>query len=467
MSAALNVAAQFTRLGRCFVMLMMLMTVSVARADTPPRVMVRAHLESSGAVVAGTQVKLVVDCLTTTWFTDAPDWPLFDVPGAFVTLPDENAVNLDETIDGVKWFGVSRAYRITPQAGKRFEIPSFAITLHPGGAQTPMQVKTPALSFVATLPPGAQGMAVFFPAPQLSVTQKIAPAGARVHVGDVITRTITQRATATESMLIPPVAPAEVPGLKRYAAQAATKNLVDDRAGLVAGERTDTISYGVERSGSYRLPAITVEWWNTKTQRKEQIVLPAVSIKAEAVHEKPLFGIPADTIGRGGAHRVIFIDGATVGWGLACLAAVFALIWAWAPLVARWQAGRRAVRAALERYRGGERPAWRALLGRARHGTRAEVIAALYRWLDRRADFGRPARVAELRERGGAQGAGVAEAVGQHYERHAGQPGESAAPAAGGQIGAPQLRALRRAVTAQGRRAQKKRSKRIAPLNLE
>lgn len=451
-------------LSRYLVMLMLSIATCRAYADAPPQVMVRAHLEPSGAVVAGTQVKLVVDCLTTTWFTDAPDWPLFDVPGAFVTLPDENAVNLDETIDGVKWFGVSRAYRITPQAGKRYEIPSFAITLHPGGTNTPMQVKTPALSLVATLPPGAQGMTVFFPAPQLSVSQTITPRDARVHVGDVVTRTITQRAAATESMLIPPIAPADVPGLKRDAARASTKNIVDDRAGLVAGERTDIASYVVERSGSYKLPEIAVEWWNTKTQRREKSVLPAVSISAEAAHEKPLFGIPADVVGKGGAHRIIFIDGTSIAWAMAAVAAVFLVIWAWPPLAAKWLAARLAARAAIERYRGGDRPAWRALLRSARHGTRAEVIAGLYRWLDRRADFRRPARVTELRERCSASGsAGVIAAIEQHYDARA----QGAHREAEEKIDAKQLRALRRAAALKKRMARSRARTRLAPLNRE
>ncbi|CAM2171885.1 hypothetical protein PSAC2689_10650 [Paraburkholderia sacchari] len=76
MSAALNLS----RLIRCFGMQMICAAACGARADDAPKVMVRAHLEPVGAVVAGTQVKLVVDCLTTTWFTEAPDWPLFDVP---------------------------------------------------------------------------------------------------------------------------------------------------------------------------------------------------------------------------------------------------------------------------------------------------------------------------------------------------------------------------------------------------
>ncbi|MFW8695912.1 hypothetical protein ACOI9Y_35625, partial [Mesorhizobium japonicum] len=64
-----------------------LLVIPVCRAQEPPGTMIRAHLEPAGPVFAGTQVKLVVDVLTTTYFTDAPDWPLFDIPGAIVTLP--------------------------------------------------------------------------------------------------------------------------------------------------------------------------------------------------------------------------------------------------------------------------------------------------------------------------------------------------------------------------------------------
>ena len=73
-----------------------------AFADAAPRTLVRAHLEPTGPVVAGSEVKLVVDLLTTTWFTEAPNWPLFTVPDAIVSLPDEQADNLSEDIDGVQ-----------------------------------------------------------------------------------------------------------------------------------------------------------------------------------------------------------------------------------------------------------------------------------------------------------------------------------------------------------------------------
>src|SRR5471032_3648764 len=108
-----------------------------ALAQGAPQLLARAHIEPSGTVVAGTEVKLIVDCLTTTWITEAPSWPLFTVPNAIVNLPDEQAENLHEVIDGVSWYGVSRAYRVVPQTAGAFAIPSFAIKVYPGGMNVP------------------------------------------------------------------------------------------------------------------------------------------------------------------------------------------------------------------------------------------------------------------------------------------------------------------------------------------
>jgi hypothetical protein len=74
---------------RLVLLILMFLVSGLAVAQNAPQLLVRAHLEPSGPVVAGTEVKLVVDCLTTTWFTEAPNWPLFTVRGAIVNLPDE------------------------------------------------------------------------------------------------------------------------------------------------------------------------------------------------------------------------------------------------------------------------------------------------------------------------------------------------------------------------------------------
>src|SRR5471030_157752 len=378
-----------------FLLIFMWLMSGSAMAQGVAQLLVRAHIEPSGTVVAGSEVKLIVDCLTTTWFTDAPNWPLFTVPNAIVNLPDEQAENLHEVINGVSWYGVSRAYRVVPQTAGAFEIPSFLITVYPGGTNSPANLTTPALRVIATVPAGAEGMSVFFPTQKLSAKQTIEPSPNDLKVGGALTRTITQTAAGTESMLIPPVNFGDVDGLKRYPKPSGTKNIMQDRAGLVAGERTDTVTYVINRSGKFKRPPVTIEWWNTGTQRREKIVLPAVSFSATAAREKPLFDIPLDALSKGGAHRIIVIDRLRALIACVVLALLLAIVWAYPRLVTRYKLAKRALVAARSRYAEGEAPAWRVLRAAARKGPLQRVIPALYRWMDKSPDFKHPARIGE------------------------------------------------------------------------
>ncbi|MFM0740923.1 hypothetical protein PQQ51_27070 [Paraburkholderia xenovorans] len=391
-------------------------------ADAAPQLLVRAHLEPAGPVVAGSEVKLVVDLLTTTWFTEAPNWPLFTVPDAIVSLPDEQADNLSEEIDGVHWFGVSRAYRIAPQAGKTYRIAPFAITVYPGGANAPAQVMTPALTLVATLPPGAEGMATFFATSALTVTQNIEPSSAHLKVGESITRTIVQRAAGTEAMLIPPASLGDVEGLKRYAKPPTTRNIVQDRVGLVAGERTDSVTYSADRDGRFKLPPVSVEWWNTKTQKKETAVLPGVTFSASKAREKPLFEIPADAMSQGFPHRIVVIHSREVLLGCALVLAVGVLLWARSRITTFVRGTRARAREARRRYRESAAMAWRKLRAVARNGELRGMVPALYRWMDRTGDFGRPARLENLTQSDDAAAAQLALAVNAHYAGGAALP---------------------------------------------
>ncbi|HZZ03323.1 hypothetical protein [Paraburkholderia sp.] len=388
-----------------------------ASADPAPRTMVRAHLEPAGPVVAGSEVKLVVDLLTTTWFTEAPNWPLFTIADAIVSLPDEQADNLSEDVNGVRWFGVSRAYRIAPQAGKTYDIPPFAITVYPGGMNTPVQVMTPALKLVTTLPPGAQDMAVFFPTTKLTATQKIEPSKQQLRVGDSITRTITQSAAGTESMMIPPVSLGEVGGLKRYAKPSTTRNIVQDRVGLVAGERTDSVSYIADHNGRFKLPPVTIEWWNTRTQKKETIELPGVTFSASTAREKPLFEIPADVMSQGLPHRIIVIHSGRLIAGCMIVLGLFVVVWARGRIAMFLRRAKNRLGDARKQWLESEAVAWRRLCAVARQGEWPRTIPALYRWMDRSGDFGHPARLENLPREDEPKVAELADAVTVHFAK--------------------------------------------------
>ena len=62
----------------------------------------RATVDDSGDIVPGRQVYVTVDVFAPDFFTSPPQFPLFDLPNALVTLPDERAQNILQTVDGVQ-----------------------------------------------------------------------------------------------------------------------------------------------------------------------------------------------------------------------------------------------------------------------------------------------------------------------------------------------------------------------------
>ena len=156
------------------------------------------------------------------------------------------------------------------------------------------------------------------------------------------------------------------------------------------------MTYVVNRTGRFKLPPVTIEWWNTATQRREKIVLPAVSFSAAAAREQPLFDIPLDALSKGGAHRIIVIDRSRALIAVLSLALLLAMIWAYPRLATRYKQAKSALVAARNRYAEGEAPAWRVLRAAACKGPLQRVIPALYRWMDKSPDFKHPARLDDL-----------------------------------------------------------------------
>jgi len=56
--------------------------------------------------------------------------------------------------------------------------------------------------------------------------------------------------------------------------------------GKVEASRTETVTYVLEREGSYKLPEIAVLWWNPQAKKMSRALLPAIEINVE---ENPVY----------------------------------------------------------------------------------------------------------------------------------------------------------------------------------
>jgi hypothetical protein len=169
------------------------------------------------------------------------------------------------------------------------------------------------------------------------------------------------------------------------------------------GKRVETVTYVLQKEGSYRLPAIEIAWWDTnaRTLRKarlDELGFPVAANPASppeiALPEDPAATAPPpdpwqplrDALRRYGPLAL----GALLGLGI--LYRVFG---------SRIHA-LRARRAAERIQRQESAAAYLAQLEAvARSGAPAEVLAATHRWLDRRGTNGSAARLDEFAQRSG------------------------------------------------------------------
>jgi hypothetical protein len=349
-------------------------------AEASPKVMVRAVLDNTKPVVAGQQVHLTVDAMTTTWFTQAPIYPDIKTPNADIVLLDQHAQNFNETIGQEKWFGVSRTYVITPTGGGDVTIPAFEVVMHAGQSETPLTAKSTALTLALKpmeRPAGAGNLLV---SNEVKIIQTLDKKIEELKVGDALTRTIEIQTAGTQGMLIPPTTFTNIDGLAIYPKAATVDNTIKNRNGFVSGSRIDAATYVIQKKGKYTLPEVVVNWWNPATGKAEKARAPAVEFTAKPNPDyKTEFSLPKDAKSTINQFINWHLIGLLIGVAL-LLGFVIYLLMQYVPrgLVHwnEWKAEQQ------ERYAASELAAFKQLEHAISTGDAAHIYAALLNWAE-------------------------------------------------------------------------------------
>jgi hypothetical protein len=257
-----------------------------------PQLRVQAQLLPGSAVVVGEQVQVQVDVLTDTWFTSGATLPELKLDGARVQAPGGEAEHTTQVIGGQTFYGMRYAYRITPSVAQHFTVPALTVSAQPGQATSTLSAQSTPLTFEATQPPGFAPNEPVLVASAVRLEQTLT--GRDLKVGDSITRTLTLQADDTPGLSLPPPPAADIDGLRRYPQAPTISNLGDGRGGITGGQRIDPLVYRVTQSGHYRLPAISVKWWDTRNHRLQVAQVPALTFDAKAASYTPPFSITDD-----------------------------------------------------------------------------------------------------------------------------------------------------------------------------
>lgn len=263
-----------------------LLLTSAALAADP---FARATLATKGTIYAGQQVEVDVDVFVPNYFLSPPQFPLFDLSGAVVAMPDDRGMNLNETVDGVAFSGIRKTYMITPQAAGDYTLPPadipFGYAAAPGET-TQGRVKLPTLRLtVAPVPAGAGVTAT-----NVAITQTFDRDPARLGAGDALVRTVTVNAEGLAAMMIPEPSFNAPEGAQVYVHDPVLSEDRSDRGAFRGGIRKDTATYVFAKPGAYTIPAITVQWFDPTLGKAQTAEAPAakVSVAAAPAHSTAL-----------------------------------------------------------------------------------------------------------------------------------------------------------------------------------
>jgi hypothetical protein len=257
-----------------------LIGTSVFAADPIPQV--DAKISTQGKFWQGQRVVLTVSVKTPDLFASAVAFDLPQVAGLIIVPPTGSPTLGAESIGDDSYTTQTHDLNLFPQRSGDVTIPSFMIRFDSNaGFGKPTQarsVTTPPVSFTANQPPGTEHLSIVLTTTQLSVTESWQPEPAEksVKVGDAFTRTVRIQADNLAGIVLPSFQYKELDGLRLYE-QAPALNDQTNRGDLT-GKRDETTTVFCEKSGTFELPAMTVNWWNPNDQTLHDITLPAHTI---------------------------------------------------------------------------------------------------------------------------------------------------------------------------------------------
>ena len=124
----------------------------------------------------------------------------------------------------------------------------------------------------------------WFTASNVVISSQWSADKAQAKIGEPLTRTIRILATEQRASAIPPLkADAVSDNYKAYADQPRLEDQKSEKG--FTGIRTESEAIVPSKSGSITLPEKRISWWNSKTKRWDQAILPAETLEVSANSE--------------------------------------------------------------------------------------------------------------------------------------------------------------------------------------
>ena len=241
----------------------------------------------------GERVRIRIELRAPGSFSGSAGFDLPEIPGILL-LKVGNPVVSSKEIEGESWFVQTHEFALFSQKSGTVTIPSFPVRFEARegftGPANPVVAKTKPVSIEIQRPPGSESIPFLVTTDNLQITESWDPDPGEVaeaKVGDVFRRTIVQRSSGLTGMALSPASTNAPEGVRVYGPQVETSD--NTERGAFDGERRETLTYLLQKSGPVTLPALEYTWWNPKNETLESKVLSEVvlSVAAAPVTETP------------------------------------------------------------------------------------------------------------------------------------------------------------------------------------
>ncbi|MCC4785762.1 hypothetical protein CSB62_17405 [Vibrio splendidus] len=230
------------------------------------------------------QVILNIEVATPRWLTGGTRIGSIEIPNVIAKQRNQLATNYTERVDGTTWSRQRWEVTLYPMTSGEFVIPTVPVRIQvsaPDGSNVGGTLYTQPIKFEASLPSGLlSDESPWFSATDVDVEQQWQRSSEDLKVGDAVTRTVTIKAKDSLSVLLPNVLTNE--STQQYQAYPQPNRLDDTQErGDYRSSRIEETVYVIQQGGEFTLPEFTFQWWDSKNQRLESVVIKGEVFEAK------------------------------------------------------------------------------------------------------------------------------------------------------------------------------------------
>ncbi|MFA0626542.1 BatD family protein [Vibrio sp. 10N.222.49.A3] len=230
------------------------------------------------------QVILNIEVATPRWLTGGTRIGSIEIPNVIAKQRNQLATNYTERVGGTTWSRQRWEVTLYPMTSGEFVIPTVPVRIQvsaPDGSNVGGTLYTQPIKFEASLPSGLlSDESPWFSATDVDVEQQWQRSNEDLKVGDAVTRTVTIKAKDSLSVLLPNVLTNE--STQQYQAYPQPNRLDDTQErGDYRSSRVEETVYVIQQGGEFTLPEFSFQWWDSKNQRLENVVIKGEVFEAK------------------------------------------------------------------------------------------------------------------------------------------------------------------------------------------